>query len=155
MPYMYANGNNMYGRANANGRAALRVYQLQFPDVRILDQRMFQRLHSQLRDTRSFYVPRHDACQRRAVRCLSLEESILNVVPDRPESSTRAVAHHVSVSHQTVSWSVKRKSLTPLPFSASINIEFRRQSSSPELLPVGGTTMCTAAGASSCAEQLL
>ncbi|GFU58719.1 hypothetical protein TNCV_932631 [Trichonephila clavipes] len=38
----------------------------------------------------------------RAVRSPSLEESILNVVAVRPESSTRAVAYHVCVSHQTV-----------------------------------------------------
>ncbi|GFW60511.1 hypothetical protein TNCV_568591 [Trichonephila clavipes] len=30
------------------------------------------------------------------------KESILNVEADRPESSTRAVAHHSSVSHQTI-----------------------------------------------------
>ncbi|GFY28532.1 hypothetical protein TNCV_4149631 [Trichonephila clavipes] len=55
-----------------------------------------------LRDTRSFYVTRHNAGRQRAVRSPSLEESILNVVAVRPESSTRAVAHYVSVSHQTV-----------------------------------------------------
>ena len=31
----------------------------------------------------------------------SLEEIILNIVADRPESSTRAVAHRVDVGHQT------------------------------------------------------
>ncbi|GFT95258.1 hypothetical protein TNCV_3325761 [Trichonephila clavipes] len=40
-------------------------------------------------------VSRHDAGQRRSVRLQSLEESILNVVADGSESSTRAVAHHV------------------------------------------------------------
>ncbi|GFW30789.1 hypothetical protein TNCV_4089091 [Trichonephila clavipes] len=44
--------------------------------------------------TRSFHVTRHDAGRRRAVTSSSLEESLLNVVTDRPESSTRAVAHH-------------------------------------------------------------
>ncbi|GFW06092.1 uncharacterized protein TNCV_4478841 [Trichonephila clavipes] len=43
----------MYGRANSNGRAALCVYHLQFPDPRMLDHRSFQWLHRQLRETRS------------------------------------------------------------------------------------------------------
>ncbi|GFW29213.1 hypothetical protein TNCV_4132872 [Trichonephila clavipes] len=54
------------------------------------------RLHRQLRETCSFHVTRYDAGRRRAVPSPSLEEDILNVVADRPESSTRAVAHHLS-----------------------------------------------------------
>ncbi|GFW39404.1 hypothetical protein TNCV_1833871 [Trichonephila clavipes] len=60
----------MYGRANGNGRAALRMYHAQ-----------------KLRDTRSFHATRHDAGRRRIVPIPSLEESILNVVAYRPESS--------------------------------------------------------------------
>ncbi|GFU05202.1 hypothetical protein TNCV_575321 [Trichonephila clavipes] len=56
----------------------------------------------QLRETSSFNVTRHDAGRQRAVCSSSLEESILNVVAVRPESSTGAVAHRLSVSHQTV-----------------------------------------------------
>ncbi|GFX16754.1 DUF4817 domain-containing protein [Trichonephila clavipes] len=92
----------MYGRPNANGRAALPMYQAQFLDRRMTNYRIFLRLHCQLRETRSFHITRHDPGQRRATRCPSVEESILNAVADRPESSTRAVAPHVSVSHQTV-----------------------------------------------------
>ncbi|GFX99929.1 hypothetical protein TNCV_259661 [Trichonephila clavipes] len=55
-------------------------------------------------------------------------QSILNVVAVRPESSIKAVAHHVSVSHQTVC-SVKRKSLTPLLFSTRTSFESGRLSS--------------------------
>ncbi|GFV74135.1 hypothetical protein TNCV_4510411 [Trichonephila clavipes] len=56
--------------------------------------RIFQRLHRQLRETRSVQVTRHDAGRQRAVGSTSLEESILNVVAVRSESSTRVVAHH-------------------------------------------------------------
>ncbi|GFV65215.1 hypothetical protein TNCV_3683121 [Trichonephila clavipes] len=63
------------------------------------DHRIFQRLLCQLRATRSFHVTRHDAGRLRAVRSLSLEERILNVVSGRPESSTRAVAQHELLSH--------------------------------------------------------
>ncbi|GFV38786.1 hypothetical protein TNCV_1983411 [Trichonephila clavipes] len=61
----------------------------------MLDHGISQRLHRQLRETRSFHVPRHNADRQRAVRSPILEENILNVVAFRPESSTRAVAHHV------------------------------------------------------------
>ncbi|GFS52950.1 hypothetical protein TNCV_330971 [Trichonephila clavipes] len=92
----------MYGRANGNGRAELLMHHAQFSDQRMLDHRIFQRFNRQLRETRSFLVIRHDAGRRRTVFSTSLEESILNVVADRPESSIRVVAHLVSVSQQTL-----------------------------------------------------
>ncbi|GFW67894.1 hypothetical protein TNCV_3872241 [Trichonephila clavipes] len=64
----------MYGRANGNGRAALRMYHAQFPDRRMPDHEIFQSLHCQLRETRSFYVTRHDAGRRRSVRNPNLEK---------------------------------------------------------------------------------
>ncbi|GFV99311.1 histone-lysine N-methyltransferase SETMAR [Trichonephila clavipes] len=50
------------------------------------------------------HCTRHDTGRRRAVRSPSPEEkeSILNVVAERPESSARNFAHHVSVNHQTI-----------------------------------------------------
>ena len=41
----------MYGRENGNGRAALWMYHAQFCDQRMVDQRVFQRLHGQLSET--------------------------------------------------------------------------------------------------------
>ncbi|GFS89240.1 hypothetical protein TNCV_1259711 [Trichonephila clavipes] len=64
--------------------------------------RMLQRLHRQLREARSSYVSRHYAGRRSAVRSSSLEKRILNVVADRPKLSARDVAHHRTVSLQTV-----------------------------------------------------
>ncbi|GFX62835.1 uncharacterized protein TNCV_3351611 [Trichonephila clavipes] len=87
--------------AHGNGRATLRMYHFQFPDRRMPHHRIFQWLHRQPRVTRSFQVTRYDAGRRRDVRSPSLEVSIVNVVADRPEF-TRVVAHHVSVSHQTI-----------------------------------------------------
>ncbi|GFT28298.1 hypothetical protein TNCV_646191 [Trichonephila clavipes] len=66
----------MYSRANANGIAELRMYHAQFLDRRMPDHRIFQRLHRQLHETRSFHVTRHDAGQQRTMRTPSLEESI-------------------------------------------------------------------------------
>ncbi|GFU78384.1 hypothetical protein TNCV_4684301 [Trichonephila clavipes] len=50
----------MYDRANDNGIAALRKYLVQFHDQRMLDHRIFQQLHRQLRETLSFPVTKHD-----------------------------------------------------------------------------------------------
>ncbi|GFX64822.1 hypothetical protein TNCV_4193171 [Trichonephila clavipes] len=73
----------MYGRANGNDTATLRMYHTQFPDRRLPDHILFQQLHLQHRETPSFYVIRHDASRRRCVRSPCLKESILNDVPDR------------------------------------------------------------------------
>ncbi|GFX13156.1 hypothetical protein TNCV_2989201 [Trichonephila clavipes] len=64
---------------NFNGKAALRMHHAQFPDRRLQDHRTLQRLHRQLRETRSLPVTRHEAGQQRAVRSPILKESILNV----------------------------------------------------------------------------
>ncbi|GFU80348.1 uncharacterized protein TNCV_3521221 [Trichonephila clavipes] len=55
------------------------------------DHTIFQWLHRQLCETHSFHVTRHDAGRRRAVQSPSLEESILNGVADRPESSSTSL----------------------------------------------------------------
>ncbi|GFX02611.1 uncharacterized protein TNCV_728651 [Trichonephila clavipes] len=68
----------------------------------MLDSRIFQWLDRQLRETLSFHITRHDVGRQRAVRSPNLEESILNIVAVKPESSTRSVAHHISVNHETV-----------------------------------------------------
>ncbi|GFV97182.1 DUF4817 domain-containing protein [Trichonephila clavipes] len=92
----------IYGRANGNSRAILRMCHVQFPDLKMPHLRIFQQSHRQLRETRSFHVTRHDADRLRPVRNPSLAETLLNFVDDIPESSTIAVAHQVSVSHQIV-----------------------------------------------------
>ncbi|GFU47222.1 hypothetical protein TNCV_3000291 [Trichonephila clavipes] len=92
----------LYSRANGNGRTALRMYRVLFPDRRRPDHRIFSGyivlLHRQLR----YIVTRHDADRRRNVHSPSPEERILYLVADRPESSTRADAHHVIMGHQTI-----------------------------------------------------
>ncbi|GFW69984.1 uncharacterized protein TNCV_1404371 [Trichonephila clavipes] len=94
-----------------------------------MNHKIFQRLHRRLREMRSFHVTRHDAGRRRVVRSLSLEESILNGVADRPESRTRTDVHH------------RVQALNP----AGYHLRLR----------VGSTAMGTATGLhSSCSEHL-
>ncbi|GFV98495.1 hypothetical protein TNCV_624541 [Trichonephila clavipes] len=58
----------------------------------------------------------------------SLEESILNVVADRPESSKRCCSSSECESSDRL-YSVKRKSPTNLPFSACTDFESSKLSS--------------------------
>ncbi|GFV65097.1 hypothetical protein TNCV_2304041 [Trichonephila clavipes] len=50
----------MYGPANGNGKAELRIHHAQFSDRRMPDHGILQRLQHQ-RETRSFHVTRYDA----------------------------------------------------------------------------------------------
>ncbi|GFV92143.1 integrase catalytic domain-containing protein [Trichonephila clavipes] len=61
-----------------------------------------ERLRRQLRKTCSFYVTRHNASRQSNVPSPSQEESILMTVAVRRESSSKAVARYVSVSHETI-----------------------------------------------------
>ncbi|GFT46051.1 hypothetical protein TNCV_3475661 [Trichonephila clavipes] len=70
------------------------MYHAQFSNQRMLDHIIFLVLHRQLCETHSFHVTMHHAGRQRAVPSPSLEESILNILADRFESSTRAVAYH-------------------------------------------------------------
>ncbi|GFW75053.1 DUF4817 domain-containing protein [Trichonephila clavipes] len=129
--FTYAENTDMhyrYGHANSNGRAAVRMHHAQVPDRRMPDHTIFLRVFRQLREKRSFHITRHDAGRRRTVSSPSLEESILNVVADRPESSTRAVAHYVRVSHQIVCRVLNENRLHP--FLTSTSFESGRLSSS-------------------------
>ncbi|GFW40822.1 uncharacterized protein TNCV_4368701 [Trichonephila clavipes] len=93
------------------------------------DHRTYQKLHRKLREIHSFQVTRHDSSRLRDVSSSILEESNLNVVADRPESSSRAVAYHVVPDLNTADYLLR--------------------------LPVGSTKICTAAALrSSSAEQL-
>ncbi|GFV45309.1 uncharacterized protein TNCV_2037621 [Trichonephila clavipes] len=116
------------------------------------DHRIFQLLHCQLRETRSFHVTRDDAGRRRAVSSPSLEESILNAVTDRPESSTRAVAHHVSLSHQIVCTRLNQNRLHIFQIQL---VKALNPADYLLRLTVGGTVMCASAELRClCAEQL-
>ncbi|GFV11102.1 uncharacterized protein TNCV_2718461 [Trichonephila clavipes] len=102
------------------------------------DHRILQRLHRQLREMRSFHVTRHDAGRKRAVRSSIRGESILNVVAVRPESSTRAVAHHISVSRQTVCRVLSENHLLFFHFQ---RVQALNSAGYLLRLPVGGTAM--------------
>ncbi|GFV55891.1 hypothetical protein TNCV_2834631 [Trichonephila clavipes] len=84
-----------------------------------------------------------DTGRRRAVHSPSLEENTLNVVADRPESSTIAVAHHVSVSHETVCRVLNQNRLHLFHFK---RVQALNLADYLLRLPVGGTSMSAPAG---------
>ncbi|GFW62161.1 hypothetical protein TNCV_1685921 [Trichonephila clavipes] len=69
------------------------------------------------------------------LRSSSLEESILNVVADRPESTKRSVAHHVNVSLQTI-FECYMKIVYTSPNFSECNFE------SDKLSPMDATAKC-------------
>ncbi|GFW52222.1 hypothetical protein TNCV_2426691 [Trichonephila clavipes] len=72
----------------------------------------------------------------------SLEESILNAVADRPESSTRTVAHQVSVSHQAVCRVLSENRLHLFHYQ---RVQYLNPENNLRQLPVDGTAMCATA----------
>ncbi|GFU36860.1 hypothetical protein TNCV_3580701 [Trichonephila clavipes] len=130
----------MYRNTNGNSRAVLRMYHAQFPDRRMPNHIIFQRLR-QLSKTRSFHVTRHEVGRRKAVRSPSVEEKkIFKLCIIHP--STRPDAHHVSVSGQTVCRGLNEKRLQVFHFR---HVQASKAADDLLRLQVGGTAICTAA----------
>ncbi|KFM77037.1 hypothetical protein X975_18776, partial [Stegodyphus mimosarum] len=100
-----ANMHLMYGTANGNGRAALRLYQERFPKRRMPKHTMFERLRRSLCENGSFEVTSNTRSGRRTALQPRIEESILNIAHESPQTSTRAIARRLQLSHSTV-WTV-------------------------------------------------
>lgn len=95
----------IYGAANRNGRVAPRLYQERFPNSRMTNHKMFERLHRHLCENGSFIASCDGRTGTRTVRHPNMEETILNIVDETPRTSTRAIARRVHVSQPTV-WRV-------------------------------------------------
>lgn len=109
-----------YGRTNGKGRTTLQMYYQKFPNRWMLDHRIFSTIVFQLCETG----------WRTAILSSSFEESLDRVqlfvnqdVADRPESSTRAVAHNVKCESTDRLDSCKLKSLSPFQFSGNTSFE--------------------------------
>ncbi|KFM62974.1 hypothetical protein X975_21073, partial [Stegodyphus mimosarum] len=94
----------MYGADNGNGRAALRLYQERFPNRRMPKNTMFERLHRSLCENGSLEAT-SDTRSGRTARQPRIKESILNIVHESPQTSTRATASRLQLNHSTV-WRV-------------------------------------------------
>ncbi|GFX27058.1 hypothetical protein TNCV_439641 [Trichonephila clavipes] len=91
----------MYSRVNGNGIAALRMYTRSFLIHECRTTEFFSgyivNFGKRVRSTSPGMMLMDEEL---AVLCPSLEEILLNVLADRPESRTKAVAHYVNVSHR-------------------------------------------------------
>ncbi|GFT15387.1 DUF4817 domain-containing protein [Trichonephila clavipes] len=85
----------MYGAVNGNDRGALRLYQERFPSKRMLNHKMFQRLHQGLCENGSFITSTHRRGRQRTVRQTHWEEVILDYVDGTPGTSIRTVARRL------------------------------------------------------------
>ncbi|GFX73687.1 hypothetical protein TNCV_4290031 [Trichonephila clavipes] len=86
------------------------------------------RLRLQLRETGRSTLPDRMLISRLAIHSISLEESILNLMAIRPESSTQELLLFTCESSDRL-YSVQQKSLTPLLFSESMSFDSGKPSS--------------------------
>ncbi|KAJ4431746.1 hypothetical protein ANN_20350 [Periplaneta americana] len=100
----------MYGRANGNGREAVRLYQMAFPDQRQPNHQTFVALYHRVAETGTVAPQTGDRGRPRVVRTPNLEEDILHCVEDDPGISTRQLAVATGTSHSTA-WRVLHEQL--------------------------------------------
>lgn len=103
----------IYGTANGNSAEARRLYGEKFPNRRLPNDKTFVRLHRQLCETGSFFGPRSNAGRAKSNRTVAVEEKILDMVADHPNTSTRAVASQIEVSPSTTWRVLKDESMHP------------------------------------------
>ncbi|KAJ4437454.1 hypothetical protein ANN_17598 [Periplaneta americana] len=94
----------MYGRANGNGREAVQLYQMAFPDRRQPNHQTFVAVYRRVAETGTVAPQTGDRGRPRIVRTPNLEEDILHCAEDDPGISTRQLAVATGTSHSTA-WS--------------------------------------------------
>jgi hypothetical protein len=98
----YADIHFVYGFRDGNAAAAVREYQLRYPDWRHPERRVFEAVHHRLRETGSLKPQTHIDRGRRNMQD---DEVMLDAVNDNPSSSTRRIASQTGLS-QSVIWRV-------------------------------------------------
>lgn len=102
-----------YGRSNGNGLQARRLYAELYPERRLPHHTIFARLHQRLRENGTFMKRTADCGRPREVRTVQLEEAVLDIVSESPETSTRKIANMLNVSNFTVFKILKEQQLYP------------------------------------------
>lgn len=105
-----------YGRANGNALAAQRLYAEQYPQRRLPHHSTFTSIHQRLREFGNFKKRSYDSGRTREVRTEALEEAVLNLIEESPETSTRKIADILHVSHSVVFRILKEQQLYPYHF---------------------------------------
>lgn len=66
------------------------------------DANVIRRAETRLREMGSTIVYRQNTGRERNVRTVALEEEILEVIEDEPQTSTRVIARQINITHSTV-----------------------------------------------------
>lgn len=103
----------VYGRANGNSLAAMRLYGETYPNRVVPHHTMFPRLHQRLRETGGFQKQTNENGRPRTVSTPEVEEQVLEELGDCPTTSTRKIAATLHVSHSTVFRVLKYHGLYP------------------------------------------
>ncbi|KAL7640497.1 UNVERIFIED_CONTAM: hypothetical protein RMT77_008772 [Armadillidium vulgare] len=106
----------VYGRANGNSLAAMRLYEEMNPNRVIPHHTMFARLRQRLGETGSFKKLTNGNGRPRTVSTPDVEEQVLQELEDSPTTSTRKIAATLHISHSTVFRVLKNQLLYPYHF---------------------------------------
>src|ERR1700729_1201800 len=107
----YADMQLIYGQVHCNGRAASRLYQERFPEMRVPAHTLFERVNQRIRETGSVKITRPYNGAQRTVRTPEFDEEVLRQFEENPSVSTRAVvAESMNVSHVRV-WEIVNEQL--------------------------------------------
>ncbi|KMQ82698.1 hypothetical protein RF55_22113 [Lasius niger] len=102
----------MYGLAHGNAVRARLLYAETFPNRRLPERKMFQRIDERLRNMGSFKKQTANCGRPIRTRNIRLEEQVLNSVTQNPGTSTREIARAQGVGHMMV-WKILREQLYP------------------------------------------
>ena len=92
----------VYGLANGNSYEARRIYQQRYPRRLVPCAETFSNIHRRLAETGTFKRNRNTPGKPQTVRTPELEEAVLQIIDEHPETSTRKIGVTVNASHQTI-----------------------------------------------------
>ncbi|GFW05562.1 DUF4817 domain-containing protein [Trichonephila clavipes] len=103
----------IYGLADGNGRAAVRLYRERYPTRRQPNHQMFVRVHQNLVERGSFRATIEGTGRRRIARTPIFEEGVLHAVDQTPGPSVRALAASTGRSPTTIHRVLQSAALHP------------------------------------------
>lgn len=103
----------VYGMANGNSAEAARMYAEMYPQRVAPHHTLFLRLHQRLRENGTFKKRTYDCGRHREVRTPALEEAVIQIIEEQPETSTRKISLQLDINHMTVFAILKEQLLYP------------------------------------------
>jgi hypothetical protein len=91
-----------YGKANGNARKAQRLYRNTYPQRRCPSKDTFSASHRYLRETGTFRSKTAVVGSNRITRTDALENSVLGLIEENPQCSTRQIARDMNTSQSSI-----------------------------------------------------